>query len=263
MEVKTKYFPDLKDVKAAAQLLDGVALVTPIVKSINYSAKYDCNVTLKREDLQIVRSYKIRGAYNKMNSLSKAQLVNGIVCASAGNHAQGVAYSCKALKVDGKIFMPSPTPSQKIDQVKMFGGKYIEVILVGDTFDEASSHAKTYCERHEKSFIHPFDDEKVIEGQATIGLEILDQITEKIDYVFLPVGGGGLAAGLSSVFSVLSPDTKIVGVEPAGAPSMSSSLSNDCNTTLTDIDMFVDGAAVKRVGERNFGICRNSLHKLS
>lgn len=259
MEIQTHYFPDVIDVKSAARLLDGVATVTPLSRSMNYSKQYDCNVMLKREDLQIVRSYKIRGAYNKMKSLSAEQLSNGIVCASAGNHAQGVAYSCKALQVHGKIFMPSPTPGQKIEQVKMFGEEYVEVILVGDTFDEASTHAKIYCEAQDMAFIHPFDDEKVIEGQATIGLEILEQSSEPIDYVFLPVGGGGLAAGLSSVFKSLSPHTKIIGVEPQGAPSMKTSLAQKSNYTLDHIDKFVDGASVKRVGERNFHICQFNL----
>lgn len=262
MKVQTHYIPELKDVQSAAKLLTGIAAVTPLVESINYSKLYDCNVMLKREDLQIVRSYKIRGAFNKMKSLSKDQLSRGIVCASAGNHAQGVAYSCKLLQVVGKIFMPSPTPGQKIEQVKMFGEEYVEVILIGDTFDEASEHAKIYCQSHDMSFIHPFDDEKVIEGQATIGLEVMQQSDSTIDYVFLPVGGGGLAAGLSSVFRILSPHTKIVGVEPKGAPSMKTALAKKSNHTLDYIDKFVDGAAVKRVGERNFHICQSNLHDM-
>lgn len=259
MGVELKYYPDIKDVRCAAQLLDGVALVTPLIRSINYSHHYDCDILLKREDLQIVRSYKIRGAYNKMKSLSSESLANGIVCASAGNHAQGVAYSCKALKTKGKIFMPSPTPGQKIEQVKMFGQEFIEVILIGDTFDEASEHAKRYCIANNMAYIHPFDDDKVIEGQATIGLELLDQSAKPIDYVFLPVGGGGLAAGLSSVFKTLSPNTKIIGVEPKGAPSMSNSLAKKENLMLPHVDMFVDGASVKRVGDRNFSICQSTL----
>lgn len=263
MKSSTIYFPDISAVRSAANKLQGIATVTPLERSVNYSKQYDCNVMLKREDLQIVRSYKIRGAYNKMKSLSEEQLHNGIVCASAGNHAQGVAYSCKALKVYGKIFMPSPTPGQKIEQVKMFGEKYVEIILLGDTFDEASAYAKAYCDAHAMSFIHPFDDEKVIEGQATIGLEILEQSNEPIDYIFLPVGGGGLAAGLSSVLKIVSPHTKIIGVEPKGAPSMKTSLARNENYTLSDIDKFVDGAAVKRVGERNFHICQSNLFDMA
>lgn len=256
------YFPDLADVKSAAKILQDVATVTPLENSINYSKLYDCNVMLKREDLQIVRSYKIRGAYNKMKSLSAEQLEKGIVCASAGNHAQGVAYSCRALKVYGKIFMPSPTPGQKVEQVKMFGEVYVEVVLIGDTFDEANTYARAYCDTHAMSFIHPFDDEKVIEGQATIGLEVIEQADEAIDYIFLPVGGGGLAAGLSSICRILTPHTKVIGVEPKGAPSMKTSLDRKENFTLSDIDKFVDGAAVKRVGDRNFKICQSNLHEM-
>ncbi len=214
----------------------------------------------KREDLQSVRSYKIRGAYNKISSLSAAQIENEIVCASAGNHAQGVALSCKLLKIKGTIFMPSPTPNQKIEQVKMFGEDYIDVVLVGDTFDDANSAAVEACEKMNKTFIHPFNDEKVIEGQATVGLEIIDQTKEHpIHYVFVPIGGGGLSAGLSSVFKILSPQTKIIGVEPKGAPSMLTSIKNNRNTELKSIENFVDGAAVKRVGDLNFAICKENL----
>lgn len=262
MKIHTTYTPSLSDVKAAAKLIDGIAVYTPLAQSINYSKLYDSNILLKREDLQLVRSYKIRGAYNKMKSLSPSQLFKGVVCASAGNHAQGVAYSCNALKVKGKIFMPTPTPGQKIEQVKMFGDEYVEVILIGDTFDEASQVAQTYCKENEMSFIHPFDDEKVIEGQATIGLEILKQFDKNVDYIFLPVGGGGLAAGLSSVFKVMSPNTKLIGVEPKGAPSMSNALKQNKNCSLECIDKFVDGAAVKQVGDRNFEICRANLDSM-
>jgi threonine dehydratase len=157
------------------------------------------------------------------------------------------------------IFMPIPTPKQKIAQVKMFGGDYVEVMLVGDTFDDASKQAREYCKANAMHFVHPFDDEKVIEGQATIGLEILAQSKVGIDYLFLPVGGGGVASGVSSVFKALSPNTKIIGVEPEGAPSMSTSISNGKNTALHDIEKFVDGASVKRVGDLNFNICKENL----
>ncbi len=214
---------------------------------------------MKREDLQLVRSYKIRGAFNKMSSLSKEELAKGVVCASAGNHAQGVALSCKKLRVKGTIFMPSPTPKQKIEQVKMFGKSYIDVQLVGDSFDDAYHNAKSYCQETGASFIHPFDDQKVIEGQATVGLEILEQSTVPIDILFIPVGGGGLASGIGPVFKTLSPHTKIIGVEPEGAPAMYTSLKNGKNTSLDDIEKFVDGAAVKRVGDLNFQICKEIL----
>ena len=260
MENTTTYSPSLQDVEKAAENLRGIAKVTPLSRNMRYSKHFNSNIFFKREDLQDVRSYKIRGAYNKISSLEPNQIENEIVCASAGNHAQGVALSCKLLKIKGTIFMPSPTPSQKIEQVKMFGEEFINVVLVGDTFDDAYEAAITECERLNKTFIHPFNDEKVIEGQATVGLEIIDQAaSHPIHFVFVPIGGGGLSAGLSSVFKLLSPETKIIGVEPKGAPSMSTSIQNDRNTTLKAIENFVDGAAVKRVGDINFNICKSTL----
>ncbi len=249
--------PKLEDVIKAAAILKNVAAVTSITPSITYSKKYNSNILFKREDLQVVRSYKIRGAYNKISSLSQQEKGNGIVCASAGNHAQGVAYSCKALKIKGLIYMPSPTPKQKIEQVRMFGENYIDIVLEGDTFDDAYSAAMKVCNENKMTFVHPFNDEKVIEGQGTVALEILDQVNENIDYVFAPIGGGGLISGLLTVFSELSPKTKIIGVEPKGAPSMKTSLEKGENTRLETIDKFVDGAAVKKVGELNFKICEN------
>jgi threonine dehydratase len=259
MQTKTTYFPSLENVKAASLNLKGVASITPLSQNFQYSKKFGATILFKREDLQVVRSYKIRGAYNKMSSLVAQQKERGIVCASAGNHAQGVALSCKLLKIKGTIYMPSPTPNQKIEQVKMFGEEYIDVVIEGDTFDDAYHAAMLDCESQNKTFIHPFNDEKVIEGQATVGLEILDQTALKIDYVFVAVGGGGLSSGLSSVFKYLSPETKIIGVEPEGAPSMTQSIKNHKNTPLHNIDSFVDGAAVKRVGDLNFEICQQHL----
>ena len=262
-EIKTTYRPTIQSIESAAEKLRGIASVTPLVKNGRYSKLFDANIYLKREDLQEVRSYKIRGAYNKISSLSNGQIENGIVCASAGNHAQGVAISCKILKIKGTIFMPSPTPNQKIEQVKMFGEDYVDVILVGDTFDDAYHAAILQSEELNKTFVHPFNDEKVIEGQATVGLEIIDQAkNHPIDYVFVPVGGGGLAAGLSSVFKILSPQTKIISVEPKGAAAMLTSIRANKNTALKAIDNFVDGAAVKRVGDLNFAICKETLHRV-
>ena len=259
MEIKTTYEPTVEAVQKAAANLSNVALKTPLMKSERYSKEFDANILFKREDLQLVRSYKIRGAYNKISSLSEEQRAKGIVCSSAGNHAQGVALSCKLLKIHGVIYMPSPTPKQKITQVKMFGEDYIEVVLIGDSYDDASYAAKLDCERLQKTFIPPFDDEKIIEGQATVGLEILEQANEKIDYIFLPVGGGGLSAGVASYIKQISPETKIIGVEPEGAPSMSTSIRRGVNTVLQNIDNFVDGAAVKRVGNLNFPLCKQYL----
>lgn len=252
----------IENVKKAASRLSDVALKTPLAFNVNASSKYNASVYFKREDLQQVRSYKIRGAYNKIASLSKVELEQGVVCASAGNHAQGVAFSCNKMRVNGVIFMPTPTPKQKIEQVKMFGGDYIKIELIGDTYDDASENALAYCAQHQMTFVHPFNDKKVIEGQATIALELLEQTNEPIDYLFLPVGGGGVASGISSVFNELSPNTKIIGVEPEGAPSMSTSIKNGVNTKIDEIDKFVDGAAVQKVGDLNFEICQSYLSSM-
>ena len=256
------YFPSIEDIKVAAETIKKVSAVTPLSHSVRYSKQYGANILLKREDLQQVRSYKIRGAYNKISSLTAEESKNGVVCASAGNHAQGVALSCKLLKIQGTIYMPVPTPKQKIEQVEMFGEEFINIKLVGDTYDDAYHASMLECQELKKTFIHPFDDEKVIEGQATIGLEILEQSKTPIDYVFVAVGGGGLAAGLSTVFKALSPTTKIIGVEPEGAPSMTLSIKNNKNTELSTIEKFIDGAAVKRVGDITFPICKQNLHAM-
>ena len=214
------YFPQLQDITNAKINLNDIVLQTPLQKNLNLSEEFHASILLKREDLQIVRSYKLRGAYNKITHLSKEELKNGVVCASAGNHAQGVAYSCRKLGIKGKIYMPATTPKQKIRQVKMFGKEFVEVILTGDTYDAANNAAVEDCKKTGMAFIHPFDDKQIIEGQATVGLEILQDSKEQIDYIFIPVGGGGLAAGVGAYFKQANPQTKIIGVEPAGAPSM-------------------------------------------
>lgn len=244
---------------AAKKQLEGVVSPTPLTENLNLSDEFESTVLLKREDLQIVRSYKIRGAYNKISSLTEQEKKQGIVCASAGNHAQGVAYSCNLLKITGKIYMPKTTPKQKVKQVQLFGKSFVEIVLTGDTFDDAYAKAVEDAKINNKIFIHPFDDVKVIAGQGTVGLEILESFSDPIDYVFVPIGGGGLAAGLSEVFKHLSPNTKIIGVEPEGAPSMKTSIANGKNTALETIDKFVDGAAVKQVGNITFEICRENL----
>ena len=254
---------ELVEVRKAAATLQRVAAVTPLMQNYTYSSLFDSNVLLKREDLQQVRSYKIRGAFNKISSLTDAERDRGIVCASAGNHAQGVAYSCKKLKMHGTIVMPAPTPKQKVEQVKMFGEEFISIELIGDTFDDAHKAALDICQKESKLFVHPFDDVKIIEGQATVGLEIIEQSDEPIDYVFVPVGGGGLAAGLSSVFKQLSPNTKIIGVEPEGAPSMKTAVEQNKVVRLTQIDKFIDGAAVQQVGELTFSICKDNLDAMA
>ncbi|MBB6001579.1 threonine ammonia-lyase [Arcicella rosea] len=255
-------FPTLESIYEAAERLRGVAVHTPLTENIVLSERYEANIFLKREDLQIVRSYKIRGAYNKMARLSAEELAKGVVCASAGNHAQGMAYACHKMKVKGTIFMPTTTPNQKIKQVKMFGKDDIEVMLVGDTYDDASNAAKQYCDEHNATYVHPFDDMDVITGQATVGLEIFKDSDFKIDYIILAIGGGGVSAGVSTVFKQLSPHTKIIGVEPAGAASMKASFEAGHVIELETIDKFVDGAAVKRVGEKTFNICKETLDNI-
>jgi threonine dehydratase len=259
---KKIYKPQVEAVKEAAERISKVVVKTPLMQSFTYTNKFSANVMLKREDLQQVRSYKIRGAYNKISSLPKEQLNKGVICASAGNHAQGVAFACNKLQAKGVIYMPITTPRQKVEQTKMFGGEWVEVVLKGDTFDDSFKNSMKHAEKFGLVFIHPFDDEKVIEGQATIGLEILEQANEPIDYVFAPLGGGGLLAGISSMFKELSPNTKIIGVEPEGAASMTSSLKEGKLVELKSIERFVDGAAVQKVGSRNFEICKENLDKM-
>ena len=256
---ETKYFPTTEAIDNAAAVLSEILEPTPFKLNNNLSDIYDAKVYLKREDLQMVRSYKIRGAYNKIRSLSAEALKNGIVCASAGNHAQGVAFSCSKLKIIGSIFMPVTTPKQKIEQVRMFGKEFIEIILTGDTFDAANAAAIKYAQENSKTFIPPFDDPKVMEGQGTIGKEILSQTPEKLDYIFVPIGGGGLASGLGSYIKAMSPETKIIGVEPGGAPCMKAAIENGCPVELDEIDKFVDGAAVKKAGAMTYGVCKDVL----
>lgn len=239
--------------------LKGVAEPTPLTFNYNLSEQYGARVFLKREDMQVVRSYKIRGAYNKMATLDRPSLSSGVVCASAGNHAQGFAFACQKMEVQGKVYMPSVTPKQKVKKVKSFGKEWVEVVLTGDTFDDAYREAVEDAKTNGKPFIHPFDDPRVIEGQGTVGLEILEDCNEALDYVFCAIGGGGLVSGLGSYFHQLSPNTKIIGVEPAGAPAMFESLKAGHPVTLEHIDSFVDGAAVRKVGDLTFKIAQTVL----
>jgi len=246
------------DFTGAYARLQDVVKKTPLTYNHNLSRRYGCDVYLKREDLQIVRSYKLRGAYNMMSLLPPNQLVKGVVCASAGNHAQGFAYSCKKLNVKGVIFMPIITPNQKVSQTKMFGEGFVEVKLMGDTFDDCAVAAKKYTEEHGLTFIPPFDNIRIIEGQSTVGIEILEE-QQDIDFLFLPVGGGGLSAGVGAYFKTKAPQTKIIGVEPEGAPSMFAAIKAGHPVQLDQIDSFVDGAAVKRVGDATFDICKRVI----
>ncbi|MDA0773576.1 MAG: threonine ammonia-lyase IlvA [Bacteroidetes bacterium] len=254
--------PTLEGVRLAVQNLDGVALESPLQKNLRLSEKCQAEVFLKREDLQQVRSFKIRGAYNTICRLSKEERQKGIVCSSAGNHAQGVAFSCRALQIKGTIFMPVPTPQQKVDQVVMFGGDYIDIVMVGDTYDDSEAAAQAFSEQEGKIIIHPFNDIRVIEGQATIAMELIKQASAPIDYIFIPIGGGGLISGIVTVFSQLAPKTQIIGVEPFGAPSMREALAAGKPVALTQIDKFVDGAAVKRVGNIPFEVSKNDISEV-
>ena len=250
---------NLNDINIAANKLNNVALNTPLQYSDRLSELYNAKIYLKREDLQRCRSFKVRGAYNKIISLTVAQQQNGIVCASAGNHAQGVAYSCNSLKIHGVIFMPLTTPIQKIDKVKQFGGQYVKIITIGDTYDDANNAAQIYCKEQNAIFVHPFNDYEVMCGQATVAKEIYEELGNQINMVLIPIGGGGLAAGVSSYLKQQNTSIEIIGVEPDGAPSMSSSINQGSVVPLENIDTFVDGAAVKRVGDATFTICNDNL----
>ena len=253
----------VNQIDKAYETLQSVVTETPCSWNMNLSEHLGAKIYLKREDLQVVRSYKIRGAYNKIHSLNGTQKSQGIVCASAGNHAQGFAYSCKKLNVKGVVFMPIPSPQQKVNQTKMFGEENVEVKLVGDTFDDTAIAAKAYTQEHGMTFIPPFDHPSIIEGQATVGVEILEDYNQleqtPIDYIFLPVGGGGLSAGVGTYFKQASPHTKVVGLEPEGAPSMLAALKAKHPVELASIDKFVDGAAVKRIGDITFAFCKDAL----
>jgi threonine dehydratase len=256
--MNTTQKPPPLEFQKAAMRLKKVVTKTPLQLSASLSKKYHCSVYLKREDLQVVRSYKLRGAYNMMSSLSPEQLAKGVVCASAGNHAQGFAFSCRKLQAKGMVFMPIITPNQKVTQTKMHGDDAVEIRLIGDTFDDCAIAAKKYTEENGMTFIPPFDDYRIIEGQGTVGVEILEDMAY-IDYLFIPIGGGGLCAGVGSYFKTYSPKTKIIGLEPEGAPSMYEALKAGHPVLLDEIDRFVDGAAVKRVGDITFPICKDVL----
>jgi threonine dehydratase len=251
----------MEDIMDANQMIKNVIVQTPLQRNEYLSNLYDCNVYLKREDLQVVRSFKIRGAFYMIQSLTPEERKRGVVCASAGNHAQGVAYSCSKLRITGKIFMPTTTPRQKVEQVKRYGGSFVEVILTGDTFDDSYLEAKQYGDEHHMSFVHPFDDPRTIAGQGTIGMEIMNDM-DKVDYLFASVGGGGLIAGVSTYMKGMNPDCKIIGAEPEGAPSMKRSLEAGHVVELDKIDPFVDGAAVKKVGQLTYQMVKEQVEDI-
>ncbi|WP_172197304.1 threonine ammonia-lyase IlvA [Saccharibacillus qingshengii] len=252
----------MEDIVRAHHRLREAIVRTPLHRDATLSAKYDCEVYLKREDQQVVRSFKIRGSYNKIRSLTEEERTRGIVCASAGNHAQGVAFSCHALGIHGKIYMPSTTPNQKVKMVRKFGGQSVEVILTGDTFDDAYEEAMKVCTAQGLTFIHPFDDPMIIAGNGTVGMEIMESLDHPADYVFVTIGGGGLAAGVAQYIKTMSPSTRMIGVEPLGAASMSEAMARGHVVTLDTIDKFIDGAAVKRVGQQTYEICKKMLDEV-
>ncbi|HEC2146077.1 TPA: threonine ammonia-lyase IlvA [Staphylococcus delphini] len=261
MSVKTTPV-QAQDVEDAFLRLNTIVKATPLEKDHYLSLKYDCNVYLKREDLQWVRSFKLRGAYNAIAVLPEEKRKQGITCASAGNHAQGVAFTAKYLNLHAVIFMPVTTPKQKVNQVQFFGGDNVEIKLEGDTFDDCLKSALSYTEQHDMTFIDPFNNVHTIAGQGTLAKEIIetakaDNIT--IDYIFGAIGGGGLMSGVATYFTAHSPSTKLIGVEPLGASSMYQSVQAGEVVTLDNIDKFVDGASVARVGEITFNICRQTL----
>ena len=257
--VMTKPFVDIRKIDGANARIRALVKHTPLIKMPNFSEQYEAEVYFKREDLQRVRSYKIRGAFNKISSLAESNHVSTVVCASAGNHAQGVAQVCHFMAIKGIIFMPTTTPQQKVQQVQMFGREHVEIQLVGDTYDASYQVAREYSETNQLNFVHPFDDAGIIEGQGTVALELLEDLKEPLDFLFVPVGGGGLISGMISVFKERSPLTKIIGVEPEGAPSLKTSLAKGENTMLDHVEKFVDGAAVKRMGDLPFAICKEGV----
>ncbi|MCL9967970.1 MAG: pyridoxal-phosphate dependent enzyme [Aquirufa antheringensis] len=254
---KLQHVPSITEIKQVAEQLNGVISETPLEFSASLSARYGANIYLKREDLQVVRSYKIRGAYHKISNIPSELRSKGVVAASAGNHAQGVALACALLEIQAHIFMPKSTPLQKVEAVRFFGKEKVRIYLVGETYDEAFAASRKFCETNGAIYIPPFDDFDIIAGQATVTMEILDTLVP--DFLFVAIGGGGLAAGASLV---LPPSTFLIGVEPAGAPSMQRSLTASEVVVLEEIDRFVDGASVKQVGLKTFAICQKGLSRM-
>lgn len=253
------------DVEQAYQLIKSAVAHTPLQYDRYLSEKYQATILLKREDLQKVRSFKLRGAYYAIKQRSKEELANGVVCASAGNHAQGVAYTCREIDVQAVIFMPSTTPQQKVSQVAFFGGDNVTIELVGDTFDASAKAAKAYASSQGMAFIDPFDDPSIIAGQGTLAVEMMKDAQEESyqpDYIFAAIGGGGLISGVSAYAKEVSPITQIIGVEPAGAPSMQKAFDNDGPIALEQLDKFVDGAAVRKVGQITYQHAKKFVDRL-
>jgi len=232
-----------------------VAIETPLERAHSLSVRTGNDVLLKREDMQEVFSFKLRGAYNKMAHLSPIQLERGVIAASAGNHAQGVALSAAKMNCLATIVMPTTTPALKIDAVKRFGGEWVNVVLFGDSYSDAAGHAAELAQTKGLTFVHPFDDPDVIAGQGTVGMEILRQHQGPIHAIFIAIGGGGLAAGVGAYVKQLRPDIKIIGVQTVDSDAMAQSLEQHKRVTLAEVGLFSDGTAVKLVGEETFRLC--------
>lgn len=230
---------------------------TPLEFNNRLSDLYNCNIYLKREDLQITRSFKIRGAYNKVLKLSNEREITNIVCASAGNHAQGIAHICNHLNITGHIFLPIGTPNQKISRILQFGGENIKINMYGDNFNDSLEKAIKYSEQKSYDFVHPFNDYDIINGQGTVAHEIIQKI--KPDIIISCVGGGGLISGIINYSNEFIPECKIYGVEPEKANSMTQALENGHPIKIKDIDNFVDGASVSEIGDKNYDIVSNKL----
>lgn len=252
----------IRDIEEAYQRLKTVVTRTPLQYNPRLSEQFGAEIYFKREDLQTVRSYKIRGAYNLMSSLTAEERTRGVVCASAGNHAQGVAFTCRRLEIEGHIYMPQNTPRQKVQRVRSLGGNWTHLELVGDTFDDTYRLAAEYAHGTHKVFVHPFDDPRIIAGQGTVGVELAEQLESAPDFVIAPIGGGGLISGLALYAEKHFPGTALIGVEPEGAACMLAALRDGHPVTLPQIDTFVDGAAVKTAGYQNFLICQRLIREI-
>ena len=253
---------DASDIEAAAARLASVVTTTPLHLSPRLGAVLEVPVWLKREDQQVSRSYKLRGAFTVISSLTAEERARGVVCASAGNHALGVAYSCQLLGVHARVFLPATTPRQKRRQIQAIGGDLVEAIVAGHSFDEASTSARADCAATGAVYVHPFDDRRTIAGQGTVAVEITGQLKEAVGTLLVPVGGGGLVAGMATWIRARSPSTRIIGVEPAGAPSMTGALEAGHPVRITSTDRFVEGAAVEQVGDLTFPVVRDLVDEV-
>ncbi|OUW77823.1 MAG: hypothetical protein CBD72_00110 [Flavobacteriaceae bacterium TMED212] len=253
---------EINKIAVASEKISSLVRETECHKSNYFSQLFNSNIFLKREDQQIVKSFKIRGAYNKILCLDKSELNRGLVCASAGNHAQGFALSCSHLQEKGTVFIPRSAPQLKVDRVKHFGKSFVEINIHGLNFYDAYDQARIYTKKNNMVFIHPFDDIKVIEGQATLFLEMINQVDFVIDYLFVPIGGGGLISGAINIFKQISKSTKVIGVQVKGAPAMKNSIKSNKIISLKNVDNFVDGAVVRKVGKITYDFCKNYLDEI-